>query len=51
MDARMVIDLNMLRVMREAEDLAECLQAERSPSAAQVEILDGWDAAPPWLGP
>jgi membrane dipeptidase len=50
-DAMKVIGVNLLRVMKEAEMVAERLQLERPPSAAQIEILDGWDTAPPWRSP
>ena len=32
---------NILRVMREAEEVARRLQRERSPSMATIEELDG----------
>ncbi len=50
-DAMKVIGVNLLRVMKEAELAAERLQLERSPSTAQIEILDGWDTAPPTRSP
>lgn len=50
-DAKQVIGLNVLRVMREVEAVAKRLQAERPPSAAQIEILDRWDRNPPWREP
>jgi membrane dipeptidase len=50
-DAMKVIGVNLLRVMREAETVAKRLQQERPPSAAQIEILDGWDSEPPWRSP
>jgi membrane dipeptidase len=50
-DAMKVIGVNLLRVMKEAEKVAERLQLERPPSAAQIETLDGWDTAPPWRSP
>jgi membrane dipeptidase len=40
-DARKVIGTNVLRVMREAEAVAARLQAERGPSVATIEELDG----------
>jgi membrane dipeptidase len=40
-DARKVIGANVLRVMREAEAVAARLQAERGPSLATIEELDG----------
>jgi len=46
-DAMKVIGVNVLRVMKEAEMVAAQLKLERSPSAAQIEILDGWDREPP----
>ena len=50
-DAKKVIGLNVLRVMRETEAVAARLQQERSPSTAQIEILDGWDRSPSWREP
>ena len=50
-DARRVIGLNVLRVMREAEAVARRLQSERPESVAQIEILDGWDREPSWREP
>jgi membrane dipeptidase len=50
-DAKKVIGLNVLRVMREAEAVAVRLQAERPASVAQIEILDGWDRDPRWREP
>ena len=50
-DAMKLIGVNVLRVMKEAEAVAARLQQERPPSAAQIEILDGWEAAPPWRSP
>ncbi len=50
-DVKRVIGLNVLRVMREVERIAARLQTERSPSTAQIEVLDGWTSAPPWEGP
>jgi membrane dipeptidase len=40
-DARKVIGLNALRVMRETEAVAARLQATRGPSLATIEELDG----------
>jgi len=40
-DAKKVIGLNVLRVMREAEAVAARLQRERPPSVATIEELDG----------
>jgi membrane dipeptidase len=40
-DARKVIGLNALRVMRETEAVAARLQAARGPSLATIEELDG----------
>jgi membrane dipeptidase len=50
-DAKKVIGLNVLRVMRQVEAVAARLQRERGPSIAQIEILDGWPTPPPWTGP
>jgi membrane dipeptidase len=50
-DAKKVIGLNVLRVMRQVEAVAARLQRERGPSLAQIEILDGWPTPPPWTGP
>lgn len=50
-DAKKVIGLNFLRVMRAAEQVAARLQRERGPSVAQIELLDGWTTAPPWTQP
>ncbi len=50
-DARKLVGLNVLRVMREVERVAARLQRERCPSVAQIEILDGWSTAPPWRQP
>jgi membrane dipeptidase len=43
-DAKKVIGLNVLRVMREVEAVAARLQRERPPSTAQIEVLDGWES-------
>ncbi len=40
-DAKKVLGGNVLRVMREAEEVAVRLQAERGPSAATIGELDG----------
>jgi len=40
-DVKKVLGLNVLRVMREAETIAQKLQADRPPSAALIEKLDG----------
>lgn len=40
-DAKKVIGLNVLRVMREAERVAARLKKERGPSTATIEALDG----------
>ena len=50
-DVKKVVGLNVLRVMRQAEAVAARLQLERSPSTAQIEVLDGWTTSPPWTGP
>jgi membrane dipeptidase len=47
-DAKKVAGLNVLRVMREAEDVAARLQREHPASVAQIETVDGWDREPPW---
>jgi membrane dipeptidase len=43
-DVRRIAGGNVLRVMREAESVAARLQAERRPSEATIEELDGPDA-------
>ncbi len=50
-DAKKVIGLNVLRVMREVESVAARLQAERPASTAQIELLDGWEREPSWREP
>lgn len=50
-DAKKVMGLNILRVMREVEAAAIRLSAQRSASTARIEILDGWDVPPEWEGP
>jgi membrane dipeptidase len=50
-DAKKVIGLNVLRVMREVEAVAVRLQSDRPASVAQIEILDGWDQGPRWREP
>jgi membrane dipeptidase len=50
-DAKKVIGLNVLRVMRQVEAVAARLQQERPPSTAQIELLDGWDVGPSWERP
>jgi membrane dipeptidase len=50
-DAKKVIGLNVLRAMRQNEAAAARLQRLRGPSVAQIEVLDGWSARPPWEGP
>jgi hypothetical protein len=37
---RKVLGVNMLRVMRQAEDVAARLQKQREPSTATIEALD-----------
>ena len=46
-----VLGINVLRVMQEAELVAQRLQAERPASTAQIEVLDGWDTEPPLRRP
>jgi membrane dipeptidase len=41
-----VLGLNVLRVMQEAELVAQRLQAERPASTARIEDLDGWESEP-----
>ena len=36
-----VLGLNVLRVMRSAEEVAARLQQERNPSGARIEVADG----------
>ncbi len=50
-DAKKVMGLNVLRVMREVERVAARLQRERTPSTAQIEIVDRWDVGPSWERP
>jgi membrane dipeptidase len=50
-DAKKAAGLNALRVMRANEAVAARLQRTRAPSVAQIEVLDGWSAKPPWEGP
>ena len=40
-DVRKALGLNILRVMRRAEDVAARLQKQREPSSATIEALDG----------
>jgi len=40
-DVRKILGKNILRVMRQAEAVAKKLQAERGPSLAKIEDLDG----------
>jgi membrane dipeptidase len=40
-DVKKILGLNVLRVMRRAEDAAERLQKQREPSTATLEKLDG----------
>jgi membrane dipeptidase len=40
-DVRKAVGLNVLRVMRQAEEVAVRLQRERGPSTATIELLDG----------
>ncbi|HXV86577.1 MAG TPA: Rid family detoxifying hydrolase, partial [Gemmatimonadales bacterium] len=50
-DVRKAVGLNVLRVMRQTEAVAARLRRERGPSVAQIEVVDGWRASPPWEGP
>jgi membrane dipeptidase len=50
-DVKRVIGLNVLRVLREAERTAARLQRERPASAAQIEVLDGWERPAAFYGP
>jgi len=50
-DAKKVIGLNALRVMRAAEAVSTRLRRTRPAGTAQIEVLDGWPSAPPWEGP
>jgi membrane dipeptidase len=45
-DVKKILGLNVLRVMRAAEDVAIRLQRERRPSTATIEQLDKTPAAP-----
>ena len=40
-DVKKILGLNVLRVMKRAEDVAARLQKEREPSTATIEMLDG----------
>ena len=46
-----IVKVEGVLLTKEAEMVAERLQLERPPSAAQIEILDGWETAPPWRSP
>jgi membrane dipeptidase len=46
-DVRKILGRNILRVMRQAEAVSKKLQAERGPSLAKIEDLDGPQAATP----
>ncbi len=50
-DAKKVIGLNALRVMRDVEAVAARLEQERAPSNAQIEMLDAWGIDPSWDAP
>ena len=40
-DVKKALGLNILRVMRRAEEVAARLQKQREPSTATIEALDG----------
>ena len=50
-DAKQVMGLNLLRLMRDVEAVAARLQRERGPRVAQIEVVDGWSTEPPWREP
>jgi membrane dipeptidase len=45
-DVRKVLGGNIIRVMRQAEQVAERLQRERGPSHAVIDVTDGWLVRP-----
>jgi membrane dipeptidase len=45
-DVRKVLGGNILRAMRQAEQVAERLQRERGPSQAVIDVMDGWLVRP-----
>jgi membrane dipeptidase len=45
-DVRKVLGGNLIRVMRQAEQVAERLQRERGPSQAVIDVMDGWLVRP-----
>jgi membrane dipeptidase len=45
-DVKKILGVNVLRVMRESEKVSKRLQAERGPSIATIEQLDGPQAKP-----
>ncbi len=45
-DVRKVLGGNIIRVMRQAEEVAERLQRERGPSHAVIDVTDGWLVRP-----
>jgi membrane dipeptidase len=45
-DVRKVLGGNVIRVMRQAEEVAGRLQRERGPSQAVIDVMDGWLVQP-----
>ncbi len=45
-DVRKVLGGNLIRVMRQAEQVAARLQRERGPSQAVIDVMDGWLVRP-----
>lgn len=45
-DVRKVLGGNLIRVMRQAEQVAGRLQRERGPSQAVIDVMDGWLVRP-----
>ncbi|HYR12464.1 MAG TPA: dipeptidase [Longimicrobium sp.] len=45
-DVRKVLGGNLIRAMRQAEQVAERLQRERGPSQAVIDVMDGWLVRP-----
>jgi membrane dipeptidase len=45
-DVRKVLGGNLIRVMRQGEQVAERLQRERGPSQAVIDVMDGWLVRP-----
>ncbi|WP_420125603.1 dipeptidase [Longimicrobium sp.] len=45
-DVRKVLGGNLIRAMRQAEQVAERLRRERGPSQAVIDVMDGWLVRP-----